>query len=239
MENSHRPGWHSSRDFVDELAAATRAAGLRFGVYYSGGLDWTFKHVPIRNLGDMLACIPTGDDYRDYAAAQVRELIDRYQPSVIWNDIGWPNRADLPALFVDYYAAVSDGVFNDRRLGEVALFDSLQAPATRAAFNDRVKRALQSGDARALMSKPLHADFRTIQYGLGSAPEGGKWEACRGIGLAFGYNQNEIESDYPTHLAFVALRDAVLQKGGNLLINVGPMADGTIPDIQRRALVGY
>ena len=237
IENPHRPGWHSKRDFVGELAAATRKRGLKFGVYYSGGLDWTFRHEPIRNLADMLACVPTGDDYRAYAAAQIRELIARYQPSVIWNDIAWPNRADLPALFADYYAAVPDGVINDRWLGESAMFEGLRNPDAAAMFNTGVKAAIKRGES--IMSTPLHCDYRTIEYGLGEPPEGKKWEACRGIGLAFGHNQNEIEADFLTHGEFTALRDTVMAEGGNLLINVGPTANGTIPDVQRRALVGH
>jgi alpha-L-fucosidase len=34
------------------------------------------------------------------------------------------------------------------------------------------------------------------------------------------------------------MRDQTLAAGGNLLINIGPMADGTIPPEQVRALVG-
>ena len=73
-----------------ELGAAVRAAGLRFGVYYSGGYDWTFDATPIGTFSDGLAATPRGD-YVAYATAQVRELIDRYEPSVLWNDISWPS----------------------------------------------------------------------------------------------------------------------------------------------------
>lgn len=236
VANPHRPGWHSARDFVGELAEATRARGLKFGIYYSGGLDWTFRHSPIRNLGDMLACIPTGDDYRAYAAAQVRELIDRYAPSVIWNDIGWPSSADIPTLFAYYYAAVPDGVVNDRWTGDPAILASLQDTGKRARFNAALKSALQSG--ANIMGTPPHADFRTIEYGLGTPPANQKWEACRGIGLAFGHNRNEIDADFLSHDEFCALRRNVLADGGNLLINVGPTADASIPAVQRRALIG-
>src|SRR5581483_563808 len=40
--NPHKRDWQASRDIVGELAAAVRARGMRFGTYYSGGLDWTF-----------------------------------------------------------------------------------------------------------------------------------------------------------------------------------------------------
>jgi alpha-L-fucosidase len=235
VENPHRPGWHSRRDFVGELAEAVRARGLRFGVYYSGGLDWTFKSPPIRDLGDMFACVPTTDAYKAYAEAQVRELIARYRPAVLWNDIAWPDKRQLPALFADYYAAVPEGVVNDRWLAETALFDSLSDPATRKAFNDRIKAAqAKGGDQHA--RRPPHCDFRTVEYDTGVGMAGQKWESTRGLGLAFGFNANERDDDYMSPAALIALYDDVIARGGNLLINVGPRADGSILSAQSTPL---
>ena len=44
------------------------------------------------------------------------ELIDRYEPSVLWNDIGWPVKGytDLPYLISYYYNRVPEGVISDR-----------------------------------------------------------------------------------------------------------------------------
>jgi alpha-L-fucosidase len=234
IENPRRPGWRSDRDYVGELAEAVRERGLRFGVYYSGGLDWTFKATPIANLGDMFACVPTDPDYVRYANAQVRELIDRYRPSVLWNDIAWPDKPGLPLLFADYYAAVPDGVVNDRWLAETALFEALADPAARKGFNDRIKAGLaRGGEART--PGPPHCDFRTVEYASGEGVEG-KWEACRGLGLAFGYNANEPTDDYLTGEGLISLYGDVTSHGGNLLINVGPRADASIPDVQTAPL---
>ena len=237
VANPHLPGWTSRRDFVGELAEAVRARGMRFGLYYSGGLDWTFYHTPISNFGDMLACVPTTDDYRRYAGAQVRELVSRYRPSVLWNDIAWPSDADLPALFADYYAAVPDGVINDRWLGMTSLFEGLREPSARAGFNAIVKRRIAEAGGELDNPPPLHCDFRTVEYSTGAHMRDKKWEACRGLGLAFGYNREERTEDYMTGESLVALYRDVTARGGNLLINVGPMADATIPDVQQRPLL--
>ncbi|KAA0238254.1 alpha-L-fucosidase, partial [bacterium] len=90
IENPHMPGWHTRRDVVGELARGIRERGLRFGVYYSGGLDWTFEPRPMLGVADLFASVPARDEYRQYADAHFRELIERYEPDVLWNDIAYP-----------------------------------------------------------------------------------------------------------------------------------------------------
>jgi len=236
VANPHRPGWHSKRDFVGELASAVRARGMRFGLYYSGGLDWTFKPQPIANLGDMFACIPLTDDYKAYINAQVRELIARYQPSVLWNDIGWPDADGTPQLFADYYAAVPDGVVNDRWMGSASFLGALADPAARKAFNEGVKARMGAEHGHGSQPAPPFCDFRTVEYGTGEGMGAQKWESTRGLGLAFGYNANEETGDYLTGEGLIALYRDVTDHGGNLLINVGPRADGSIPEVQQAPL---
>jgi alpha-L-fucosidase len=236
VENPRKPGWHATRDFVGELAEAVRRRGMKFGLYYSGGLDWTFRNTPILDLGDMFACVPIESDYANYAEAQIRELIACYKPSVLWNDIAWPDETRLPRLFTDYYAAVPDGVVNDRWMGNVALLGALRDPAARKSFNATIKARIAAADGELETPPPPHCDFRTVEYGTGAAMEGKKWESTRGLGLAFGYNANERTEDYLKGTDLVALYQDVTSRGGNLLINVGPRADASIPDVQRAPL---
>lgn len=112
------------RDLITPLADAVRATGARFGVYYSGGLDWSVTTFPpIRSMADVQNLRPTDAGYAAYATAHVRDLIERFRPSVIWNDIGWPDAglADgtLARLLEHYKEVVPDGIVNDRWGGDV------------------------------------------------------------------------------------------------------------------------
>ncbi|MEO1056678.1 MAG: alpha-L-fucosidase, partial [Actinomycetota bacterium] len=58
------------------------------------------------------------------------------------------------------------------------------------------------------------------------------WELCRGVGASFGHNRAERAEHHLSAFDVVALYTEVLAKGGNLLLNVGPTLDGSIPTLQ-------
>jgi alpha-L-fucosidase len=45
--NPNQSNLNAERDIVGDLSAAVRKAGLKMGLYYSGGYDWTFNRGPI------------------------------------------------------------------------------------------------------------------------------------------------------------------------------------------------
>jgi alpha-L-fucosidase len=200
LENPFREHWMTERDHIAELAAAVREREMRFGVYYSGGLDWTFQKPPIRDLQSLFTNIPSTPEYAEYATAHWHELIDKYSPCSMWNDIGWPSNLDPTDMLAHYYERVPDGVVNDR-------FNML-----------------------AVATGQLHADFNTPEYSTTAGAR--KWEVCRGIGRSFGYNRMENESTFPTIDDNIWMLCDIVARGGNLLINVGPSADGQIPMAQ-------
>ena len=62
----------------------------------------------------LMARVPQSEEYARYADAHYRELIRRYEPAVLWNDINYPKAGKLPEIFADYYNAVPDGVIDNR-----------------------------------------------------------------------------------------------------------------------------
>ncbi|WP_270408068.1 alpha-L-fucosidase [Brachybacterium paraconglomeratum] len=203
--NSVRRG--PQRDLVGEIASAVTAAGMRFGVYYSGGLDWHVRPTEPLLTGQDVHDLkrPRDDEYGKYCASHMRDLIDRYQPDMFWNDIGWPDanfhfeEGGLGELLEHFYAARPEGLINDRFAG-------------------------------------AHQDFVTTEYQAGEIPEGQPWENCRGVGLSFGYNQVEDASQYMSGAQAVRHVVDAVSKGGRVLLNVGPRADGSLHELQVVAL---
>jgi len=240
VPNPYRENWSSQRDIVGELASAVRAQGLNFGVYYSGGIDWTFNPRPLRTFGDFIASTP-GGDYPEYATRQIHELIDRYRPDLLWNDISWPgDLKSLKELLEYYYARVPEGVVNDRWQHQTPVARALKLPLVRWGFDFMAKRHIrkhpQSVDGVIPPAIP-YSDFRTPEYASFEAIQIKKWEATRGMSHSFGFNRNDSEEDYASAGALLGgLIDAV-SKHGNLLLNVGPRGeDAGIPQAQRERL---
>lgn len=234
--NPFKEGYVASRDSVGELTRAVRARGMKMGLYYSGGLDWTFADFPIENPATYLTNAPQSPAYAKYVMAYWQELIDRYQPDVLWNDICFPRRANLHELFSHYYTAVPDGVVNDRWLQYPPITRIAGIPGVRNLVNYLGERcAAQHGE---IPPQPFHADFITPEYKTFKDIQKTKWETCRGIGKSFGYNRMETAEDYLTAPEAIRMLVDVVSKNGNLLLNVGPQADGAISQGQVDCLLG-
>jgi alpha-L-fucosidase len=169
------------------------------GLYYSGGYDWTFVPGPIAKASDYQMVKPQSEAYGKYADGQYRELISRYRPAVLWNDIDYPKSGHPLEIMAEYYNTVPDGVIDDR-------------------FGVK------------------HSDFKSPEYQTLDKISPTKWEECRGLGRSFGYNRAEGEPETIAPDKLIYLLVDIVSKNGNLLLDVGPEADGTIPPVQMSRL---
>ena len=234
--NYARQGYQLDRDVVGELSDAVKARGMRMGVYYSSALDQSFTTSAMTDVAGLMSeGGPIDERYARYQLGHWRELIDRYSPSILWGDIAYPPRTNLFELFAYFYNQVPDGVVNDR-WGQLPpwLHRVVRTPPGRAllnAFGTRILRLAAAGNVT-----PPHFDFRTPEFAAMPEIRAEKWETCRGMAHGFGFNREERDSDYIGARDLIHMLVDIVSKNGNLLLNVGPMADGTIPAVQAALL---
>ncbi len=230
--------YHARRDLVGDLTEAVRERRMRMGLYYSGGYDWPYNRAVLSKAADAVLAVPYGAEYVRYVTAHVRELIDRYQPSVLWNDIGWPKDRRLPELFAHYYNTVEDGVINDRwRQNDVPRNEVTDALVrAMGALLQAAWSRIPADRKRLTFSSPKHCDFRTPEYEVLHSASTKKWEVARGMGHSFGANRDERPEDIITDRELIQMFCDVVSKNGNLLIGIGPRPDGTVPEPQQAPL---
>jgi alpha-L-fucosidase len=236
--NPHKPHYRADRDIVGDVTDAVRARGLKMGLYYSGGYDKTFNTTVIRSLLTAVTAIPQSRQYADYCNAHVMELIERYRPSVLWNDIAYPADAGLRELFAFYYNSVPDGLVNDRWT-QFRMPKGLRRALLVAAIRG-VSLAwplLPASWRRLQMQARSHHDFSTPEYEVYDSAREKKWEAVRGMGYSFGNNRTERDEDMLSSDELVRMLVDVVSKNGNLLLGIAPETGGAYPETQTRRLL--
>jgi alpha-L-fucosidase len=191
------------RDILGLLADSCRKAGIPLGFYYSI-MDWHHPdYLPRRDWETGRSA--KGADfgrYMDFAVAQVTELVEKYDPAVLWFDGEWEHSNE------------EQRAFEIERL-LLGLKPSL-------LINDRLfRREPGHGD----FGTPENFVPATGVRNPDGSPR--LWEACYTMNWnGWGYNRYETEF----HSASQLIRQLVeiVSKGGNLLLNVGPQPDGRI-----------
>jgi alpha-L-fucosidase len=147
---------------------------------------------------------------------QFKDLVTRYEPSLIFADGEWEHPSE-----------------------------SWRSPELLAwLFNESPCRAeVVINDRWGKETRGKHGGYYTTEYGevhVGQGKDVPKerhpWEENRGIGRSFGYNRNESVDDYRPAKGLIHLLVDMSAQGGNLLLDVGPTADGRIPVIMQQRL---
>ena len=141
---------------------------------------------------------------------QFKDVVSRYKPAIIFSDGEW----DLPS--------------SEWRSEELLAWLFNESP---------VKEDVVLNDRWGKETRHVHGDYFTTEYTSGLKDSKKPWEESRGMGHSYGYNRFESLADYkPARELLLMLIDLVC-RGGNLLLDIGPAADGTIPVVMEERLI--
>jgi alpha-L-fucosidase len=151
----------------------------------------------------------------DHMIPQMKDLVTRYKPEILFMDGEWDYNSDKwkSEQFLAW-------LYNESPVKESVV------------VNDRWGRETRS----------LHGGYFTTEYGLVNDKATSEivnhpWEENRGVGTSFGYNRVEDLRNYKSSEELVHILIQKVSSGGNLLLDIGPSADGLIPVIFQERLL--
>ena len=214
------------RDLFKEIVDATKAEGLKVGAYHSL-IDW---HHPCAYAGFGLPTVKgvTNDGrdntiYVEYLHQQVEEIMSSYGSiDLVWWDYSQPDCQGESWKAKELIAMIRE------HQPQIIMNDRLYSTPAGSHKADHLK-----------IWNPARGDFTTPEQHIpDSGVAGVDWETCMTMNSTWGYNQHD--HDWKSSKVLIHNLIDIVSKGGNYLLNVGPKADGTIPQesIERMQDIG-
>jgi alpha-L-fucosidase len=209
------------RDILRELADAAARQGIRLGFYHSI-MDWHHPdaqgpHYPTYNTSEKSN--PNFPRYvEEYLKPQVRELVTGYDPAVLWFDGEW-----VPEW--------------THEMG-LDMYDFVRSLSPDILINNRVDKGRRGMQGMTRTDQRYAGDFGTPEQEILEGTSTLDWESCMTMNDTWGYKS----TDHNWKSAETLIHNLVdiVAKGGNYLLNVGPTAEGLIPEasVERLAEMG-
>jgi len=199
------------RDLLKELKKACDKYDIDLGFYHSI-MDWHHPqaqapHYPTYNNSEKIN--PEFEMYyENYLKPQLQELVKNYDPKVLWFDGEW-----IPEFTHDQ---------------GLDLYQHVRSLKPEIIINNRVDKGRQGMQGMTRDDMQYAGDFGTPEQEILETASAFDWESCMTMNDTWGYkswDQNWKSTETLVH----NLVD-IAAKGGNYLLNIGPMANGLIPD---------
>jgi alpha-L-fucosidase len=222
MYDSELNAWNAvkmgpGKDIVGLLKTAVEKNGMVFGLsthraenawFYNGGMDFPsdVQDTTIALYGRRYARESYTEDQAREWLAHTRELIDKYEPKLIWFD--WT--VNHPVLMPYFNRFMAYYYNNALDWGTGVVVNTKQGYPTNIQVWD-----VERGKSGKMMRHP--------------------WQTDTSVGKkSWAYVEDE-ENKTPEQIVHDLID--IVSKNGNLLLNIGPRADGAITDEQKEVLL--
>ncbi len=222
-----------------------KESGARYAVltskHHDGVALWDSK---VSEL-DVVDRTPAG---RDLVAPFVKELrkqglkVGLYYSLLDWSQPDYPNFTRRQKRYTDnperWEAFMQFNLsqireIQDKFKPDLYWFDGDWEQNAGAWHAKEIRRMILEKQPGAIINSRLAGcgDYATPEQGLPvTRPSEGPWELCMTMNDSWGYQP--LDRNYKTPNQVIRILAECISLGGNLLLDIGPRADGTIPDEQ-------
>jgi alpha-L-fucosidase len=200
------------RDLAGELSRAVQNEGMKMGFYHNTTYSFWDQRYP-------------DAEWVDYMNNSIKELVDRYHPSILWGDV-----SVNPVSRAEGYKGKILNAEHWKSREVLSYFYNHSVEPDQVVANDRWDIGADG---------KMHGDYDTPERRIIEKISERKWETCDSLDpQSWGYNARLKEEEYMTVKQAVHNMVDIVSKNGNFLLNIGPKADGTIPEVMKERLLG-
>ena len=198
----------AKRDLVAPFVTALRNEDLKVGLYFSL-CDWSHP--------DYDVVFPRPDTKRDYPQKKQKELSS------------WER-------FIRFYKGQLKEI-NDNFHPDLYWFDGDWEKSSEQWQAQALKDSLLKWNPKTIVNSRLksYGDYSTPEQGVPIVRPKGAWEFCMTMNDNWGYYPSD--TNYKPKSQIIRTFVEVIASGGNLLLNIGPKPDGSIPKEQKERLL--
>lgn len=243
--NRLMPKFTADRFDANSLAQLAKRAGMKYAVltakHHEGFCLFDSKLTDF----DSMSAASGRDLVKEYLDAFRKEdlktgfyysLLDWHHPDYFNSEFPAPNDGRKMSRYIDYLHAQARELLTNYGKIDVIWWDysnkDMQGETWRAKELIRMTKSLQP---QIIMNNRLYAggenksgDFATPEQRVPATGLGFDWETCTTINGNWGYALDD--HGYQSDMQLIRMLVDIVSKGGNLLLNVGPRADGSIPE---------
>lgn len=182
--------------------------------------------------------IPVRNYFTDYMIPLFKEGVDKYDPDLVWYDISGSTpeisgTAETSAYFYNQAEGRKDVVINNRGGSGLSSEDWARVRQLEDEGN-----LVQAAEFRRGATRIRMGDYGTPEYNFTeTSSDGKKWEVCRSISPAFGYNWTDNEENSQTSEELIKMFIGIVAGNGNLLLVINPDGSGKLSDLQKDRLI--
>ena len=206
----------AGRDLIKAYTEAMRNAGMKVGLYYSL-IDWTDKRYR--------SVYPEGSNPEDYKNDIYATPAGGPEDPALWEEFLQFNNNQLRELLTGY--------------GKIDLlwFDGDWERSAKQWKMPKFRQYIHSFNPDIILNSRMqgYGDYQTPEQGIPVNGPKGPWEFCTTINTSWGYRPSD--NDYKTSRQIIRMFCDCITLGGNMLLNVSPMEDGTIDPRQEKILL--
>ncbi len=208
----------AGRDLITPYCEALKDQDIKVGLYYSH-LDWSHP------------------DYASIYRPDEKEKLETLHKNLFTHPAGDEDDYEAWARFIKFHRGQLKELLTDFGKVDLLWFDGDWEKSAEQWRMAELREYLHSFNKDIILNSRMlgYGDYETPEQGVPIVAPKGPWEFCVTMNDSWGYQHKD--QNYKSVRQIIRMFAECIGMGGNMLLDIGPMEDGSIPVEEEERLI--